>query len=315
MKYQILRSLKFSQITLGTVQLGQNYGIANKTGKPDTKTAFKILTLAIKSGINVFDTAPSYGNSEKILGSFFLSGESSGKAINPIIVTKIPPMQKMENLNFPALYDKMKSIIGQSLENLNLDQIPICLLHDPKDIEKNNQVIVDCLQQLKKEKLVGKIGVSVYTIEDVKEFLKIGTFDAIQIPINIFDHRLIKAGLLEELKRKEIITFARSIFLQGLFFLNLDSIPPYLESARPFLKDLRKLSEESKISIPEIAWRFVRDLPSITSLVLGIETPQQLSENITKVDSPSLNNEITQKIYDLFDEIPESIVNPSKWNK
>ena len=61
---------KISEITLGTAQLGFNYGIANKTGKPSIIIANEILKSALKYGINTFDTSPVYGKSEQIIGSF-----------------------------------------------------------------------------------------------------------------------------------------------------------------------------------------------------------------------------------------------------
>ena len=56
-----------SKITLGTAQLGMNYGITNVNGKLDYNAALKILNYAWKNGINTFNTAPWYGNSKKLL--------------------------------------------------------------------------------------------------------------------------------------------------------------------------------------------------------------------------------------------------------
>ena len=47
-----------SKITLGTAQLGMNYGITNVNGKLDYNAALKILNYAWKNGINTFNTAP-----------------------------------------------------------------------------------------------------------------------------------------------------------------------------------------------------------------------------------------------------------------
>jgi hypothetical protein len=45
MNYTKVNGLNISKLTLGTVQLGMEYGIANKSGKPDMKKAFKILLI------------------------------------------------------------------------------------------------------------------------------------------------------------------------------------------------------------------------------------------------------------------------------
>ena len=49
----VCKGLHISAFSLGTVQLGMNYGINNATGKPDTQTSNAILDLALESGINV----------------------------------------------------------------------------------------------------------------------------------------------------------------------------------------------------------------------------------------------------------------------
>ncbi|HCN38012.1 MAG TPA: aldo/keto reductase, partial [Bacteroidetes bacterium] len=73
--------------TLGTAQLGLDYGIANSSGKPDKNSAFEILNQSVKSGVRYYDTAAAYGNSEEILGEFFSSHNS-----DVFIITKIPPV-------------------------------------------------------------------------------------------------------------------------------------------------------------------------------------------------------------------------------
>lgn len=59
--------MNISKITLGTTQIGFDYGIANVSGKLDFQTAIKLLKFAWDNGINTFDTAPDYGNSEEII--------------------------------------------------------------------------------------------------------------------------------------------------------------------------------------------------------------------------------------------------------
>ena len=62
--------MKENKLVLGTAQLGLNYGVANKTGKPTQNKAFEIMKYAVENGINYFDTAYNYGNSEIIIGKF-----------------------------------------------------------------------------------------------------------------------------------------------------------------------------------------------------------------------------------------------------
>ena len=65
-----VKGLEFSRLSLGTVQLGLNYGINNSGGKPDRELAHKILNSAINNDINILDTAGAYGDSEIVIGEW-----------------------------------------------------------------------------------------------------------------------------------------------------------------------------------------------------------------------------------------------------
>ena len=62
---------RVSQISLGTVELGIDYGIRHRDrpNQPSKQEALKLLLTAFEQGINFLDTAPAYGTSEAIIGS------------------------------------------------------------------------------------------------------------------------------------------------------------------------------------------------------------------------------------------------------
>lgn len=75
-----------SRLVLGTAQLGMKYGIANTSGAPAKDEAFAILDAALEGGINTFDTAAAYGESEGVLGAW-IGSRAAKKDI--YIITKI----------------------------------------------------------------------------------------------------------------------------------------------------------------------------------------------------------------------------------
>ena len=103
-----------NKLVLGTAQLGLNYGIANKTGKPDLATARDIVSAAWEGGIRYFDTAQAYGESEQVLGDL-LSDLGIGNEVH--IITKPSPDIDHGNKK------KLEDALSQSLENLKCDQI------------------------------------------------------------------------------------------------------------------------------------------------------------------------------------------------
>ena len=311
MKFKIVNGLQISELTLGTAQLGLNYGIANTLRKPSSHIAEMILSEAVKNGITSFDTASVYGNSEKIIGDFFKKNQTFPRTI----ITKIPKIQlNSEKPKFLEIYDKMKSILSNSKNNL-YQEIQVCLLHEPSDMYTYDGQIVDSLIRLKKEGLVKLIGASVYSPLEAEDFITFPEFDVIQLPINLFDTRLIQNGMIIRLNESGKIIFARSIFLQGLFFMNINKLPPHLQIAKNALKQLYKISSEFQISIPVLAFNFVREIKEITSIIFGVESVEQLQNNIDLLNFNGLSTDIKQELQKSFSNMPEKLINPTKWNK
>lgn len=305
--------MKISKITLGTAQIGLNYGISNLNGKPKFNESIELLNYAWQNGINCFDTSPQYGNSEEIIGSF-ISSKNRHKIQNPIIISKLPKIKRNKNLTFSDIYGIVKTQITQSLGSLKIQRIPIYLLHHPSDIFIKDGLIFDCLDQIKKEGLIERFGTSIYAPEEVEAILNFKNVDAIQVPINLFDHRLIKTELLKELKKRGYLIFARSIYLQGLLFIHPHKLPKEIKYAKVPLLKLQKIVKEYKTDTAKLAFLFVRDLPEITSLVIGVENINQLKQNLNLLDKKPLQDKIRQGIFDEFSDLPEELINPNLWN-
>ena len=293
-----ISGMKISRMTLGTAQLGMDYGIANKNGKPDISKAHEILKLAQESAINCLDTAPAYGDSQEIIGGF---------ENNFHISTKIA------GLEGPDYVAEISQSVKNSLAQLNASSVSFCLFHSAADMMLEDGEPVKALAGLKKGSLVKHIGASTYTLDDVRNFLNFEELDTIQIPINLFDQRLLDSGLLEQLAEAKKIIFARSIFLQGLIPMAQCDLPEHLADAvRPIIK-LNSISRTTDHSVEQLALAFVRDLEGISSLVIGVDSPEQLASNIKLMNTPPLSSGIRDELMSAFGEVPEHIINPSRW--
>ena len=320
MEYTKIDGYDVSKYTLGTVQLGMEYGIANKAGKPDLTRSFDILKTAVNEGVNTFDTSLHYGESEKILGKFFFDKKNIASTVyKPVICTKFKVDVKERyflDAELEAGIEKiMRECVEASMQNLKIDKIPIYMLHDPKAIYKYGRIIASVMKKLKNENIIGTAGVSVYNCEEACEMLKYDVFEAIQLPMNIFDSRFIKSGLLKQLHQKEIAVFVRSIFLQGLFFLNPNELKGNLKDAKKYLLMLNDLAEREGISVPALALSYIRDMDEVASIVIGAETPEQVKQNAALFNNtPKIKESIVNDISHMFDDIPEHILIPSMWN-
>ena len=77
------------KLVLGTTQFGLSHGINNKVGQVSNNEVVRILDYAYSGkGLDVLDTAPVYGNSEKLIGDYFKKKKKI-KIRNLKIITKI----------------------------------------------------------------------------------------------------------------------------------------------------------------------------------------------------------------------------------
>ena len=303
--------MKISRMTLGTVQLGMEYGISNSTGKPDKKQSFSILDEAMEGGINSFDTALAYGDSEAVLGDYF--SREATKNRDYTITTKFAFKEK-KSLSKREIEAQVNEFINKSLLQLKQDKLQIVMLHHYDDLEFYGNNLVEAMKKVKSQGLTDKIGVSVHNPYTIKDVISYGAFDAIQAPMNILDTRIPKTGVLDELKKEDMIVFIRSVFLQGLIFKDESSaLPANIECARPYLSKLRDIAERENIGIAQLAMAYVRDLPGVTSLVVGCETKAQIKQNIACINTPRLSSKTVLDIQEAFADVPEAVINPMKW--
>jgi len=299
--------MKESKLVLGTAQLGLDYGIANKEGRPSEKEAFKIMKSAVESGILYFDTAHSYGNSEIIIGKFLNFHKNYKDKIN--IITKMPSLK-----NKKIDEKKINNIFYNSLHRLRENSIYCYMVHDFNDIVNNCNVINKIFLKFKYEGLIKKIGVSVYDKSQIKFLLRNFNFDLIQIPINIFDQRLLKEDTLIDLNKRSIDIYARSVFLKGLIFLEKNNLPSKVKNAKKQLEKLNDISLKFNLSKEEIALIFVNSICEIDKIVIGVEKIEQLKRNIKILNNLKNFNKI-KTIINFKDFIieDENIIDPRKW--
>jgi len=261
------------KIALGTVQFGLEYGISNTCGRTDQRSVNQILQYACDNGIDTIDTAAQYGESESVLGSF------SDNNCNWNIVTKTPSfihdsIQKRHT-------KQLRECFNNSLLNLNKKCIYGLLMHSCSDLFKNNgDFLFKEMEYLKSIGLVEKIGVSVYSKQEIDQVLDNFKIDLIQLPVSILDQTLIHDGSLTKLKKYGVEIHARSVFLQGLMFMEKDMIPSYFNPIIKNIDAFQNLAMELSFSRLELALSYVASICEIDKIVVGVNTINQLKEVI-----------------------------------
>ena len=145
-----------SKFILGTAQLGQDYGVTNKFGKPNFFESIRILEEAWKHGIRSFDTAPSY-NTEELLGEFtFAHGVS-----NEIkLITKVPGSGR-QSLDVNDVSRSLESSINR------LNVVPeVVFFHDP-GAGTDLDVISSVIETIQVQHQIKRVGISIYQKTDL----------------------------------------------------------------------------------------------------------------------------------------------------
>ncbi len=294
-----------SSLVLGTAQLGLRYGIANITGKPSFPAARSIIQEAWQQGIREFDTAQDYGNSEYILGGAL---NDLGVTQSARVISKLSHHLDLKNSV------AISASIEKTLKNLKIPRLYGLLLHDEQLLNQWDIGLKGALRALVSAEKIDYIGVSVYSPEWAIHALQMHGIDIVQIPSNLFDQRFVQAGVIALAKTVEKQLYIRSVYLQGLFFLDPEQskLPVVIEHARPLLRTLKVLSERSGYSIAQLAIGYVRAIAPEAKILIGAERPDQVQESAS-CTTVKLPGELVSTIQNMYAKVDEKIVNPSYW--
>jgi aryl-alcohol dehydrogenase-like predicted oxidoreductase len=256
------------KLTLGTAQFGMNYGITNSQGKPSIEKVSEILDAATRNNIDMFDTASSYGDSELVLGQL------SFKISNKEIVTKTPNWKGAP----PAdCFKQTIDTFSASLEKLRRKKLLGLMVHYAKDLLCDNGTdIWSSMEELKKEGLVEQLGISFYADDPILEMIDKFCPQFVQLPVNVLDQRLVEDGTLKEITGREIEIHLRSVFLQGILLSDPQLLPANLATLSSSLMTFNLHCQNSKVSRSVGALNFVSNLPGVTRLVVGVNSPDEL---------------------------------------
>lgn len=289
------------QLGLGTVQFGLDYGVSNATGRTPEPEVRRILELAASRGLRVLDTAAAYGESESVLGRC-LPGAGNFR-----IVTKTVPLRQARGTD--AAPGLVREGFARSLARLGLPAVDGLLAHHAADLlGPGGDAVFAVLDGLRREGLARKVGLSVYSGEDIDAALARFDFDLIQAPVNVLDQRLVSGGQLARLKARGVEVHLRSVFLQGLLLLDPAAAPAYFEPVRPRLAAWRQALDRAGLTPAQGALAFARSLDADVVLV-GVENAAQLAANAADF-AAAQGAGLDFAAFALNDE---KYVNPGKW--
>ena len=277
-------NIKVSRFGMGCMRFPKK---TNETGKSitDEQESIKMIQYAIENGVNYFDTAYVYKDSEATVGKAL----NGGLREKIFLATKCPVDKVNKREDFDTLLD-------ESLKRLQTGYVDFYLLHG---INKN------CWENIKKFKLLdkldnakkeGKITYKTFSFHDdpelFKEIIDSNSWDMCQIQLNYIGERF-QAGVegLKYAASKGIGVVIMEPLLGGLLAENVPT-------------DIVEKWGSSGIERTPAEWafRWLANFPEVTIILSGVSTMEQLKENI-KIFEKAFPNSITEKEVEAFKEV------------
>ena len=259
------------QICLGTAQFGMAYGITNNVGKVSEASLAPLLSHADKAGISFLDTAQAYGDSESVLGRQ-LPAHHGFK-----IISKLPGQTKSEFSSKDV--DYWEESFFSSCRSLGVQGLDAFLLHSSADLLKRGAAYLEAwLLSLRDRGLVQRLGVSIYGSDDL-EFIKPSLLDLVQLPLSLFDQRLLQDGTVALLRSRGTAIHARSLYLQGLLLTPAVDWPSWVGAkVRAHQHALETLAESRGRRLIEMALGFASQQTDLEAVVFGVCTIHELRD-------------------------------------
>ncbi|MED1420511.1 aldo/keto reductase [Bacillus smithii] len=290
--------LYVNPIGLGTNAVGGHNlypNLSEETGKQVVRTA-------LENGVNFLDTAFIYGpeRSEELIGEVLKEFRREDTVIATKGAHKLVG-DKIEIDNSPAF---LRQAVEDSLRRLQTDYIDLFYIHYPDESTPKYEAVGE-LKKLKDEGKIRAIGVSNFSIEQLKEANQDGYVDVLQSEYNLFKRQAEKdllpytteqgisfvpyfplaSGLLAGKYTKDTkfddLRAKNPLFQGEEFVRNLEKV----EKLRPIAE-----AKNTEIAYVVLAWYLTRD--SIDALIPGAKKPEQVVNNLKTLDVQLTKEEI-----------------------
>ena len=277
------------RLALGTVQFGLDYGISNHDGQVCDEELDEIIALARHAGIDTLDTAQAYGNAEQRLGQRDITGFT--------IIDKLAPGLPLSDV---------KAAVNNSLHLLGRKRLDGLLLHRSQDA---SPAMVELLTDLQKKGSIGKLGISVYSPEELDAWSAAGyPLELVQLPANLLDQRFLRTGWLDKLVDFGCEIHVRSLFLQGLLLMQPTQRPDYFQR---FATALERFDHWHPSMAPlGRALSIMTALPQVSRFVVGVCHAQELAAIVAA--SQALHECYEADIAHLA-SMEQELINPGLW--
>jgi aryl-alcohol dehydrogenase-like predicted oxidoreductase len=259
------------QLCLGTAQFGLPYGITNIAGQVSEPEVLALLKEAAAAGLTLLDTAQAYGDAEAILGRTLPPDHPFR------LISKLPAQsQSAYKADDRCAWDQA---FERSCERLGEPCLDALLLHNAADLLKpGGEHLREWLLSVRQRGLVRRLGVSIYSSADLVG-VPPNLLDLVQLPLSLYDQRLLVDGTITRLRDQGCAVHARSLYLQGLLLSPATIWPAWVDPAvRAQHARLECLAADRGSSLLDCALGFARAQKDLEAVVIGLCSRLELQQ-------------------------------------
>ena len=269
---------------------------------------------AIDLGITCFHTAPHYGGGDSEL----MLGRALGPRRKDVVVVTMCGWDGSE-LDRPKHRDSRREsilpLVDQSLQRLQTDYIDVLQVHAP-DVNTLFEETMGALDSVVQQGKVRSVGVSNFTLDQIKECEATRRIEVVQYDFNMLDRRReldifpycqqqgigvmtwgsMGSGLLADTEFGENDSRGRGGNPEwdgGI--LALEHRQRYVQ----LIEDLKPIAASRGKTMPQLALRWVLSHPAVSVALVGTLNVQELEENLGVLDW-ALSGEDLRQIDEVF---------------
>jgi aryl-alcohol dehydrogenase-like predicted oxidoreductase len=302
------RTLGKTDIPVSELAFGSLFTSALGPGLEESRAAVQA---AIDLGVNYFDTAPAYANSEEVLGKI-LADIKTPLVLSTKLGGRPQPFE-------PQNAKQLLASVHESLRLLHREVIDILFVHEPdrplqyhwwSDPETAYGPVVDVLDKLKKDGVIRFTGLGGTTTTEMAHLIRSTRFDVVLTAFNY--SALFREAALEvmpEAKACNMGIVLGSVLQQGGLGRRYEDVvrarPAWLSKARQqqFLEFYRLL-DESGLSIVELCLRFAISNADAHTVLIGPKTAQQVADSVRAVEQGPLPADVTHRLDEIAALLP-----------
>jgi aryl-alcohol dehydrogenase-like predicted oxidoreductase len=308
--------IDISVVGLGTWPLGNDF-----FGAVEEKNGIETVQRAIDTGVNLIDTSPAYGHAYE--AELTVGKALKGRRDKAVISTKFGVHRVLGTGDYkiPGEYVRclspqvVQAELENSLKRLGTDHIDIYFIHWP-DLNFGNDGALDLLAKFKKEGKIRAGAVSNFSVDQIKNAVKIGGISGIQPSASILDRSNFKNGVMGFAKDAGLGIMTYGSLGGGIltgafkeppkvtdkelrsFFYGFFNEPQW-SKCNKVIDTLRGIATARSVSIAEVSINWVLAQPGVSTALIGTTKPANIEKNAKAADW-ELTPEELKKIDDSY---------------